>query len=71
MPEFYINAGRLIGYFGTNSVVRIPNAVTTICEDAFKNKDVVEEVYLSNSVTTISNEAFAQCKNLRKIILQS
>lgn len=69
MPEFYINAGRLIGYFGTNSVVRIPNAVTTICEAAFKNKDVVEEIYLSNSVTTISNEAFAQCKNLRKIIL--
>lgn len=48
----------------------IPRSVTTIREWAFRNCEHLEKLDLSNSrVTTIESTAFAECTNLKEVIL--
>ena len=47
--------------------LEIPDSVTTIGNDAFRNCDALEEVKLSDNLESIGNYAFLDCKKLEKI----
>ena len=54
----------IVGYLGSDSVVVIPNSVTTIGDEAFKGCTNLTSIEIPNSVTTIGNSAFYNCKGL-------
>ena len=45
----------------------IPDAVTTIQRDAFRNCNVLEEITLSKNISSLSPEAFKYCTKLKAI----
>lgn len=49
--------------------VVLPNTLTLIREQAFRNCYAIEEIVMADSVTTIEKAAFMDCKNLSKITL--
>ena len=49
----------------------IPNSVTSIGSEAFRNCSNLTSVTIPNSVTSIGNEAFYGCSNLEKVTLDS
>ncbi|MDD5936904.1 MAG: leucine-rich repeat domain-containing protein [Clostridiales bacterium] len=67
--EFEINDGVLVKYNGTSEYVRIPEYVTSIGKNAFKECSVVKEVVIPDSVTSIEDRAFISCIGLTKVIL--
>lgn len=57
-------------YFGTSSIVNIPNTVTTIKRNSFEDT-TTRSVYIPASVTTIETGAFTNCDNLSSITVDS
>ena len=47
----------------------IPQGVTTIEDEAFKDCEDLKTIIISDSVTTIGSEAFYGCKNLTSIVI--
>lgn len=62
--NFVINNGVLTKYNGWQSYVTIPDTVTEIGKDAFKNNTSMMYVEIPDSVTSIGDNAFYGCKNL-------
>lgn len=62
----------LCRYVGKDKVVTIPEGVTTIRKYAFasdfESNETIEKIILSSTVLKVEEEAFAYCKNLKKII---
>ena len=67
--DFLISDGVLFKYIGKDSHVVVPNSVTTIGEDAFRNCKSIVQISLPETVTTIQSGAFSQCDNLESICL--
>ena len=66
---FEIDQGVLKKYKGKESVVIIPNSVTSIGYHAFYNCKGPTSVTIPNSVTTIRSSAFSGCTGLTSIIV--
>ncbi|MDO4502036.1 MAG: leucine-rich repeat domain-containing protein [Coriobacteriia bacterium] len=67
-PQFEITAGVLTRYTGHDADVVIPDNVTTIEQDAFRDTQV-RSVYLPASLKTLKTCAFAHCEALTTIRL--
>lgn len=63
-----IQDGQLLGYYGEGGDIVIPNTVTIIGEEAFKDNDNVTSVTIPGSVQQISYAAFEGCTELEKVI---
>jgi len=65
--DFEIINGVLVEYRGNGGAVTIPDGVTAIADEAFKDCDGLGSVKIPSSVTTIGTEAFYSCDNLSKV----
>lgn len=63
-----IKDGQLIGYYGEGGDIVIPNTVTMIGPEAFKDNDNVTSVTIPGSVQVIGYNAFEGCTELERII---
>lgn len=63
-----IQNGVLLGYYGTEGNITLPNTVTKINDDALKGNKKIVSVTIPGSVRDIGNNAFSGCPNLEEII---
>lgn len=63
-----IQNGVLLGYYGSESDITLPNTVTKINDDALKGNKKIVSVTIPGSVKDIGNNAFQGCPNLEEII---
>ena len=63
-----IQDGVLLGYYGTEGKITLPNTVTKINDDALKGNKKIVSVTIPGSVKDIANNAFQGCPNLEEII---
>lgn len=66
---FLIEDGVLVQYSGTDTIVEIPQQVTTIGQRAFFNNNTVSEIVLPDGLLSIETSAFYGCSSLKKIEL--
>ena len=69
--DFVIEDGVLVSYRGAGGDVVIPEGVTCISYDVFKNCTSLTSVSIPDTVTEINNYAFAGCSNLTSIVIPS
>ena len=65
--DFQIRAGVLIKYTGAAGDVLIPNNVTAVGQEAFKNCTVLYSVKIPDGVASIGDAAFSGCSSLTEI----
>ncbi len=65
--EFEIEGTKLVKYTGKNKKVKVPEGVTSIGAEAFKNCDWITEIYIPYGVHDIDYSAFQGCKNIREV----
>lgn len=63
-----IQNGVLLGYYGSESDITLPNTVTKINDDALKGNKKIVSVTIPGSVKDIGSNAFQGCPNLEEII---
>ena len=61
--------GVLTGYKGYKTFVKIPNTVKAIGDNAFKNNDMIRNIYIPDSVTSIGENAFYDCDQLTSVFI--
>jgi hypothetical protein len=66
---FVIVQGVLYNYYGTDTVVTIPDGVTHIGRFAFTDCHELESVMIPDSVTSIGYYAFRMCLNLTRVTI--
>ncbi len=64
--NFKIENGVLLYYYGTDSVVTIPDGVTHIGKHSFEYNDTVQKI-IANSVKEIDEYAFSGCESLVEV----
>lgn len=69
IDDFEIEAGVLKKYKGTDSVVRIPNGVTSIGDEAFLGCTLITSIIIPDGVISIGEYAFRDCTSLTKILI--
>ncbi len=69
--NYVINNGVLTGYTGSRTTLEIPNGVTEIAANCFKNNTSIKYVYMPDTITTIGSSAFYGCTNLRYVDLSN
>ena len=69
LPEFQIYLNALKKYNGNSQTVIIPNGVTTIENEAFKDNKSIQKVSIPNSVIAIGSNAFEGCSGLLEVSL--
>ena len=67
--NFVISDGVLVKYNGWQSHVVIPNTVTAIGDDAFKNNKTMMTVDIPDGVESIGNSAFYGCTSLIEVVI--
>ena len=65
--NYVINDGVLTGYNGKRSVLDIPEGVTQIADNCFKNRTSITSVNMPESLISIGQSAFEGCSNLRSV----
>ena len=65
--DFVIADGILTEYTGKEAEITIPDGVTSIEENAFKEKKVITKVVFPDSIRTIGYGAFNNCLSLEEI----
>ena len=65
--NYVINDGVLTGYNGKRSVLDIPEGVTQIADNCFKNRTSITSVNMPESLISIGQSAFEGCTNLRSV----
>ncbi|GHT48032.1 hypothetical protein FACS189440_10560 [Bacteroidia bacterium] len=70
-PEFEIDNGVLLHYYGTGGNVVIPNSVTKINDYAFYKCNSLKSVTIPAGVTSIGKYAFEKCDNLTSVVIPS
>ncbi|MBP3362023.1 MAG: leucine-rich repeat protein [Clostridia bacterium] len=63
-----IQDGQLLGYYGDGGDIVIPDTVTMIAPEAFKENDNVTSVTIPGSVSVIGYNAFEGCTALERVI---
>ena len=66
LSDFVIIGTTLTAYTGTKPNVIIPDYVTTIGKDAFKENKYVSTLVIPDSVTSIGHGAFQSCTSLKR-----
>ena len=61
--------GVLTGYKGYKTFVKIPDTVKAIGDGAFKNNDMIRNIYIPDSVTSIGEYAFYDCDQLTSVFI--
>ena len=61
--------GVLTGYKGYKTFVKIPDTVKAIGDNAFKNNDMIRNIYIPDSVTSIGVDAFYDCDQLTSVFI--
>ena len=69
LPEFQIYLNALKKYNGNSQTVIIPNGVTTIENEAFKDNKTIQKVSIPNSVIAIGTNVFEGCSSLLEVSL--
>ena len=69
LPEFQIYLNALKKYNGDSPIVIIPNGVTVIEQEAFKDNKTIQKVNIPNSVIAIGASAFDGCSSLTEVSL--
>lgn len=69
MDEFEIVNGVLKSYSGKDWIVVIPEGVTAIGDEAFRDNRFVRSITIPNGVTVIGQKAFEGCTNLVHMII--
>ena len=69
LPEFQIYLNALKKYNGDSPIVIIPNGVTVIEQEAFKDNKTIQKVNIPNSVIAIGASAFEGCSSLTEVSL--
>lgn len=59
----------VVGYVGNNTILSIPNSVTSIGDYAFRGCSFLTSVTIPNSVTSIGNLSFYGCSSLTSITI--
>ena len=65
--NYIISNGVLTGYKGTRSVLDIPDEVTSIADNCFKDNKSITEVNLPDNLISIGNYVFYRCTNLQTV----
>ena len=65
--DFQVKDSFLVGYFGANEDVEIPECVTAIGDFAFEGNENIRSVTLHGGIRMIGRAAFARCKNLETV----
>ena len=65
--NYVINDGVLTGYNGKRSVLDIPEGVTKIADNCFKNRTSITSINMPKSLISIGQSAFEGCSNLRSV----
>lgn len=68
--DFNVKRGRvtLVSYNGSDSIVRIPDIVNEIADNAFEDCSA-ESIEIPDDVEKIGESAFCECKNLKSVTL--
>lgn len=59
--------GVLIGYYGHDTIINIPDKVKEISSQAFKEDLKITKVIIGKNVKKIHDDAFSNCKNLSEV----
>ncbi len=65
--NYVISDGVLTGYNGSRSVLDIPDEVTSIADNCFKNRTSITQVNLPDNLVSIGKSAFEGCTNLNTV----
>lgn len=60
--------GILYKYKGKQTTLHIPNTITRIEKEAFKDNIFLQNLYISNTIVTIAESAFEGCINIKEVI---
>ena len=67
VAEFVLDGSKLVRYNGSGGTVSIPEGVTAIGNDVFRDNSDITAVYIPEGVETIGDAAFASCSNLQYV----
>ena len=67
--NFKIKDGHLIKYTGRNEIIKIPDEVTVIDNEAFKENRYIKTVFAPKNLEEIGSYAFSSCPSLRAVFL--
>ncbi len=67
--DWLITGEYLTKYYGDASEVVIPDTVTNILSEAFRDNKTMVSVQIPNRVTEIGSSAFYDCDNLKEIVI--
>ncbi len=69
--NYVIENDVLKAYNGSRTTIEIPDGVTSIAANCFKNNTSIKYVYMPDTITKIGDSAFYGCTNLRYVDLSS